>query len=126
MLSLSIGNRYQSNSQLNFFIDFYRKSISIFDCYRLLSIDYAWSNQESPEFIIIISPTPLTPLDPTINMHVLQVTFHKVQGAFIMRISYYKDSKAGNGKSTCAVGEYTSALTRPLLKTTYCPKGIHL
>ena len=45
------------------------------DWYRL-SIDYAWSNQESPEFVIIISPTPLTPLDPTINMRVLQVTFH--------------------------------------------------
>ena len=45
-------------------------------------------NQTSPEFVVIISPTPLTPLDPTVNMKVLQITF---QGALIMRICYYKD-----------------------------------
>lgn len=59
-------------------------------------------NQTSPEFVIIISPTPLTPLDPTINMKVLQITF---QGALIMRICYYKDGRAGNFKSTCPAGE---------------------
>ena len=40
-----------------------------------------------------------------------------------MRISYYKDSKAGNCKSTCAVGEYISALIRPLLGPVYMEVG---
>ena len=59
-------------------------------------------NQTNPEFVTIISLTPLTPLDPTINMKVLQITF---QGVLITRICYYIDGRAGNFKSTCPAGE---------------------
>ena len=43
-LSISIRNRYQSNSQLYFFIDFYRLESEIDIHLRLLSIDIVAGN----------------------------------------------------------------------------------